>query len=274
MRHPTWRQSALIRRRLRIKRRDEEVALRVCSGFLRVASNSPQRSPARGTPGPAPAPARCWEEASASQGRCFQSPEFPKTPSPAARVGTEQGSRSRFQARPRPSRDHTGGRAAVAPRRRPQPDCPPCPAPTVPRPPPARAPAAPRRPPASSRLSPPACPRSSCSSRWSHALPSSQSLTSWSHPAQYNHPALCEATGGRAARGGGGEPSSCSHPSARAGPTPPRRRGSPELRGAACAAAAALQAGAAPGAGGCRGARRRGAPPREVSGRPLRGECS
>lgn len=57
--------------------------------------------------------------------------------------------------------------------------------------------------PPAARVSPPVCPRSSCSSRCSHALPSSQSLTSWSHPARCNHPALCKATGSRAAQGWG-----------------------------------------------------------------------
>ena len=90
-----------------------------------------------------------------------------------------------------------GGQAAMARRRRPQPASrPPCRASpctgfgSVP-------PAA--------RLSPPVCPRSSCSSRCSHALPSSQSLTSWSHPARCNHPALCEATGQPRGAGRGAE---------------------------------------------------------------------
>lgn len=88
-----------------------------------------------------------------------------------------------------------GAQAAMARRRRPQPASrPPCRASpdrgsgSVPR---------------AAHLSPPVCPCNSCSSRCSHALPSSQSLTSWSHPARCNHPALCEATGSRAAQGGG-----------------------------------------------------------------------
>lgn len=75
------------------------------------------------------------------------------------------------------------------------------------------------------RLSPPACPRSSCSSRCSHALPSSQSLTSWSHPARRNHPTLCGATGGCAARGsGGGARGRGGHQSARGPSATPAKR--------------------------------------------------
>lgn len=180
-----------------------------------MASNScSARPPTRGTPGRAPALRR--EEASASQSGYFQSPEFPKVFSPAPRPDLSRGAADRA---PRPGQGpagatpggwHGGGApspSAAHPARRP--------------PRPASPVAGSQSVPPAARLSPPVCPRSSCSSRCSHALPSSQSLTSWSHPAQCNHPALCEATGGRAARGRGREPSSCSQPSARAGPTPP-----------------------------------------------------
>lgn len=45
--------------------------------------------------------------------------------------------------------------------------------------------------------SPPECRRSSCSSRWFHALPFSQSLTLWSQPARCNHPALLQVSDGQ-----------------------------------------------------------------------------
>lgn len=45
--------------------------------------------------------------------------------------------------------------------------------------------------------SPPECRHSSCSNRWFHALPFSQSLTLWSQPARCNHPALLPASDGQ-----------------------------------------------------------------------------
>lgn len=45
--------------------------------------------------------------------------------------------------------------------------------------------------------SPPECRCSSCSSRWFHALPFSQSLTLWSQPARCNHPAFLQASDGQ-----------------------------------------------------------------------------
>lgn len=74
------------------------------------------------------------------------------------------------------------------------------------------------------RLSPPECPRSSCSSRCSHALPSSQSLTSWSHPTRCNHPSPVRGDGRpRGARGRGAEELQSAERRRRPNATPGRR---------------------------------------------------
>lgn len=153
--------------------------------------------------GPAGAPHA--EVENASQGGCFQSPEYPEilspVPSAERRVPTPLAGQwvwLRGPAKVGPGPHRVGGQRwhrggvpsppAGRPARRP-------PRPAYPGPGPQTVPPA-------ARLSPPVCPRSSCSSRCSHALPSSQFLTSWSHPPRCNHTALCKATGGREGRGG------------------------------------------------------------------------
>lgn len=152
--------------------------------------------------GPARAPTRKWKML--PRAGAFKAQNILKSfrPFPAPGAVSRPPSRGSGSA-PRPRQGRAGatpgGRAAVARRRRPSP----------PAGRPARRPSRPAYPgtspqivPPAARLSPPACPRSSCSSRCSHALPSSQFLTSWSHPPRCNRTALCRATGGREGRGG------------------------------------------------------------------------
>lgn len=91
--------------------------------------------------------------------------------------------------------------------------------PSAPRPSPVPSPPSRRYSGAGTR-SPPACRRSSCSSRWSHALPFSQSLTLWNQPARCNHPALLQASDGWQEKSPGGRPSR---------KPAPRRGGSAEI---------------------------------------------
>lgn len=105
--------------------------------------------------------------------------------------------------------------AGAAARSDPRSRCPP------PHPGPPPAPSSPsRRDSGPGARSPPACRRSSCSSRWSHALPFSQSLTLWNQPARCNHPALLQASDGWQEKSPRGRPSR---------KPAPRRGGSAEI---------------------------------------------